>query len=1092
MKEKSIEEKRALLKKLLLEKALSETKRHDLSRGQKAMWFLHKLHQDMVDYNLGFAIKITGEFDVATFKDCIDALGKRHEILKSVYKEDDKGIYYEFEKTKSLTLEERDATEYNETQLLEAIDQEMKIPYDLASDDMVRTVIYHTGANECVFLFCIHHIIYDEWSCLIIIRELLNDYDNRIHAKNDTIPAPSKSYADFVALQKKVLEDDTHKNFWKEYLENHESLQIEIHGDKESLFHVSTDTSDGEMIEYTFESEIIDQIRTIASENVSTVFNFMMSAYQLSLYHYSGQKEFLIGTPVAGRNDLNFYQTIGYFSNIIPIKCAITPSMTFLDFLKENTGEIKQALLHQDFPFNAMVDSFCKERSLTKAPFFNIAFSYYTKKYLYSDLKGLGVASNLSIEEVGLKSQESAFDITFEIKEAPQTATLKLKYKSSKYSRPIMTEFFDCLKQICLSIIKDPTVSISQLLEDKKRKSITLGTQREIEAKDTVFGEFEHQVFKTPSATAVVDKTQKVTYKELYDNVEALSDQLRSSINDQNPHVGILAGSSIAKIEGIFSILKLGATYVPLKMDQGDNQRFVYMIQNARIDSILCDRLHEERLKNLNLDVKILVIEDLLEKEALNLGLSEKVFPENYNTYLMFTSGSTGQPKGVTIHESSILNLVKQQDYISIHPGDGICHLSDYTFDGSTFEIFGALLNGAALHLVDNDVRLSPSRLSTYFKDNNINKGFFTTALFNSLVSNNAEEFLSTFNTLLFGGEQVSTKHVQAALKHVKNENVLVHVYGPTETTTFTTFYPIKEIDPNAKTIPIGKSIAGASTSIRSDLKEIVPFGVIGELYIGGIGLSVDGYYNTNDKAQERFLEHPENPSERLYATGDYGFMLPSGDIVFTGRKDNQLKIRGYRIELGEIEAALYQSGKVEKAIATVRNYNSERAMLLATVQVNDTSVTEKTIKKSLASLLPDYMVPNRILILEDMVLNKNGKIDRTQLDHQIEALLLQKNEDSVGPSTPTEKVVLKILQDVLEVQEIGINDSFFELGGNSLLAMAVLSRVRQELHIELSPSAIFENQTVQSISHYIDTEKPVRSKVRKIKRSNREEHLLD
>lgn len=1084
---KSLDQKKELLRKLLQEK--SEGKRKfGLSQGQKAMWFLQSLDKSSVDYNTGFALKIIGEIDVDLFGECVKKLINRHAMMRSSIKEDENGEYQEIA-NESISLELISVNANDEKEVYQFIDNKLKEVYDLEKGDLARPTLFEVGLNEYIFLFAFHHIIYDEWTSRIAFIELITLYFETQKSPSFELPSIKKEYKDFVAYQHEIMNKPELISFWEKYLKNHESAILEFKGDKEFL-ETSTKKVEGEVINLSVEPELMNAVRESCRKNKVTVFNYMISVCQLALHKYTDQQQFFIGTPVAGRNNPDFHQTAGYFVNLLPLKCTIDPKNSFTSFLKENVLSNNLALAHQDFPFNRMVESFYGERSLSKHPFFNVAFTYYNQKRLQEDLKGvLTSIDNYHFEEYNLNSQESVFDITIEVKELSESGALKVKYDFSKYSNEMMEEFSNYIIKLLRKITDNLERSVDELtrLDDTIQVSEFQGEQREFNKEMNVYEMFKEQVECFPTDIAVKHLEKTYSYESLYKDIELIRSHIIHYVNPENPNIGLLTNSSIEMILGIFSILGAGGSYVPIKTELPEN-RFSFLVKNAGIQLLLCDRVNFEKYQFKKYGISALCIEDLLERNPDQSSVSLAKITSESPAYLMYTSGSTGTPKGLQIPHSNILNLLKNQNYVNIQNGDNIPQLSNYSFDGSVFDIFGSLLNGATLHIIDKKTMESTDELLNYFNSNSINIGFFTTALFNTLVSHDAKKYLLTFDRLLFGGEQVSTNHVLTALKYVKNKDVLVHVYGPTETTTFATFFPIRSAKENAKTIPIGKALSGVNVSIRSNTGEFVPKGVIGEICIKGSGLA-NGYYKVEELSKFKF--DPLAKDEPMFATGDFGFMTKEGDIVFAGRKDHQIKLRGFRIELGEIEAALYKCENVGKAVAIVHVYNTDKSMIIAVVESRSGELQAESLKKELLPYLPDYMIPGMFIILEDLKLNKNAKIDRTLLLERVNEYLALGTHDKKEASTENEKILVKIWAEIFEMENVGVNESFFNLGGNSLLAMRVLSRIKYTTGVDLLPADIFETPTIAELASKIDNMNLGEQKIIKIKRSNRDKYLI-
>ena len=455
--------------------------------------------------------------------------------------------------------------------------------------------------------------------------------------------------------------------------------------------------------------------------------------------------------------------------------------------------------------------------------------------------------------------------------------------------------------------------------------------------------------------------------------------------------------------------------------------------------------------------------------EGVRIPISTGAASEARSTdlaYVIFTSGSTGVPKGVAVPHCAITRLVLNTNYVELGPTDRIAHLSNVCFDAATFEIWGALLTGASVVLIPKAVALDPDRFGFELEERQISTLFVTTALFNELAAANGRIFESV-KQVLFGGEAVNPESVRRVLESGGPPRRLLHVYGPTECTTFATFYLVTEVEKDATTIPIGRPITNTTAYVLDKHGNPLPIGVPGELYLGGPGVA-QGYLNQPELTAERFVADPFTEGGRLYQTGDIVKYLPDGNIEFIGRADNQVKIRGFRIEPGEIEAVLCQHPSVTAAIAIVREDDKGDKRLVAYLAADGSEVPPKPaeLREFLHQRLPDYMVPSTFLVLEKLPLTATGKIDRRALP---EPVLERESAGFVAPRSETEKAVAEAWSEVLNVETIGVHDDFFQLGGHSLLATRIVSRLRNLFRIDISPRVFFENATVAAIAAYID-----------------------
>ncbi|MGB5928436.1 MAG: amino acid adenylation domain-containing protein [Cyclobacteriaceae bacterium] len=1078
-----IEQKKEQLRQLLMQKAQQANKSFGLSQGQKSLLFLQMSQKDRVDYNSGFAIRIEGALNTELFGACVKDLGQRHGILRTVFS-DDKDKEYQQTSHQPLTLEVVDCNGASEEEPDQLVTERLQTPFDLQNGPVARPVLFRVSEREHIFLFVLHHIVYDEWTSRILLMDLTTLYKGRINDPAFKLPPVKNTFAEFVSWQEEQMQKPALIHFWQNYLAGHEEAQLELNGDQ--LLSADKLSAPGEVIQLPISEALMRALRELCAAQGVTMFNMMVSLFEVALSRYAGQEEIMIGTPVAGRNNPDFHQTAGYFVNLLPLRARVKGEERFTGFLQKNVENNRRVLAHQDFPFNKMVEMTSRQRSTARHPLFNIAFTYYNQKRLKDELRqAVNIIDGLQLSEYEIRQQEDAYDITFEVKEMEHSGQMKLKYRTARYTKTYMEGFAHYLLRLVEKVVANPEQSIAGLADfNPEAYAVATGTVRAFSSEDTVYAAFKETAANNSNAIALRHGDTSLSYAQLAEQTDRLAALLQPKLGSE-PFAGLLTGTGFPMIQGMLGLLALGKAYVPLKTDLPASRQ-VWMLENAGATVVLCDRDHKQRAESLGENLTALCIEDLLAAETT--GSDAPPVDAETTAYLMYTSGSTGTPKGVSVAHRSILNLVRQQEEMQIKAGDRVPQLSNYSFDGSIYDIFGSLLNGATLHLIDHAVTGSADSLLRYFNEQKINKGFFTTALFNSLVDLDAAKYLSTFDRILFGGEQVSVSHVSRALQYAR-PGALVHVYGPTETTTYATAYPITESDAAARTIPIGQPLAGVQVSVRMPDMQPAPIGVTGEVCITGAGLS-KGYLGHPELTAEKFVTGSEGRT--LYKTGDYGYMLPGGEIVFAGRKDHQVKIRGFRIELGEIEAALYQVEGVQKAITLIENENTVRSRLLAAVEGDTAILKEEDMGSALAAKLPDYMLPARVLVFGRMALNKNAKIDRNLLWEAVNRQLGRESREKVAPVTAEETAVAAIWKEVLGAENIGVTDSFFELGGNSLLAMRVLSRIKHEKSIELSPNELFDSPTIRGLCEVMAKKKPAAGGgPSRIRRSNRDQFLL-
>ncbi|MDR6226881.1 non-ribosomal peptide synthetase [Desmospora profundinema] len=639
---------------------------------------------------------------------------------------------------------------------------------------------------------------------------------------------------------------------------------------------------------------------------------------------------------------------------------------------------------------------------------------------------------------------------------------LAVDYDCAVYDDDIARRLLGHLRRLAEQIVADPGMCVSEMeLVTAEEKETLLfhwnGTEHPYPKNRTLHQLFREQLERTPDHAAVVFGDERVTYRELGERSDRLACWLREKGVKRGDVVGLLVDRSPMMITAILAVLKAGGAYLPIDPSTPP-ERTAFMLKDSRARLLLKDPHLETAF---HYDGLLL---DLIPETAFHShesGWQDESQSDDV-AYIMYTSGSTGKPKGILTTHRNVVRTVVNNGYVVMRDDDKVLQLSNYAFDGSTFDIYHALLNGAALVMVSQEDVLDFSRLSRLIVDEGVTVSFMTTALFNTLVDVDAA-CLAGLRKIFFGGEKVSPKHVEKALACL-GENRLVHVYGPTETTVFATFHPVTDNDTACGIIPIGRPIHNTTVYVLDSGDRLQPVGIPGELCIGGDGLA-KGYLNQPELDADKFVDHPFLPGEKLYRTGDLVRRLPDGAIQFLDRIDQQVKIRGHRIELGEIESRILEFPGVSKAAVTARTDEQGHSHLCAYV-VSDGEWTVDQLNRHLSKALPAYMIPTHYVGLDVLPLTPNGKVDRRALP-----LPSARSESVVteAPATETEKRLLQLWQEVLGIDRIGIRDPFFEVGGHSLKAALLLSRIRREWNVELPLSALFEHSTVERLARYID-----------------------
>jgi amino acid adenylation domain-containing protein/non-ribosomal peptide synthase protein (TIGR01720 family) len=767
--------------------------------------------------------------------------------------------------------------------------------------------------------------------------------------------------------------------------------------------------------------------------------------------------------PTMGRPEGRFDGLVGYFVNPVALRSTIDRTEVFLALLRSVQLTLVDALDHAAYPFSCLARDLKTQRTQDRSPVFQVLFDYKSRNLVSAPVNGAR-AHALVFEPLKEIRQEGEYELVLETWETENGGfSLMIAYDPNLFEQETMERLTGHLEMLVESAVANPEQPISAMEMLTESESGRWLREWNDVATEYPRGKTIHQLFeghaeKTPEAIAVVHEGRRLTYGELNRKSNQVAHYLRSAGVKTETMVGLCMERSPEMLVAMLGILKAGGVYLPVDPDYPQT-RMRFMFEDAKVRIVLTQQCLLERLTDLVLPGCCCALDTQdMDFSADNLTVAQS--PQNL-AYVIYTSGSTGNPKGITIPHEAVVRLVRNTNYISIRPDDNFAQASNASFDAATFEIWGALLNGARLTIIPRNDSLNHEVFAKRLKDESITTLFVTTALFNQYVRNNPEIFHS-LRYVLFGGEAVDPTAVRHLLES-KPPQHLLHVYGPTENTTFSSWHSVATVRPDAVTVPIGKSIANTRMYVLDDDLNLVPPGVIGELYIGGVGLA-RCYLNRPANTAECFVPDPFGTTgDRLYRSGDRVRCLANGDIEFVGRGDFQVKIRGFRVELSEIEAELLGQASVKECVVELRQTDG-RKQLVAYLAFDETfrEPDVSALRGRLKERLPDYMVPGIFVCLPSLPLTPNGKVDRKALPAP--DVSEQMEEQHVCPRTPVEETLAQIWKDVLKVPRVGVQDNFFEIGGDSILAIQIVARANQA-GIKLTAREILTLQTVAELA---------------------------
>ncbi|CAH0316009.1 non-ribosomal peptide synthetase [Peribacillus sp. Bi134] len=1034
---------------------VEEKEYYEASSAQKRMYMLQEFDRDSIAYNILGGLDISGNLDIARLTETFRKLIERHEALRTSFHAKENMIVQKLHKSEEMEFRVEKIKVENEEEVKEKAIEFIK-SFDLEKAPLLRVSLLSLEKDRHILLFDMHHIISDGFSMSILAKEF-----SKLYAGED-LEELKVQYKDYSAWQLKKKESEEYRKQEKYWLK-------ELSGELPVL-NLPTDYSrrskidfSGSSESFTLDKEITQKLRSAAKVTGSTLHMVLLASFNIFLAKYSGQEDFVVGTPIAGRNHRDLENIIGMFVNTLAIRTSVDSKLSFKEYLNSVREKTLSAYENQDYQFEDLVDQVTVNRDLNRNPLFDVMFV----------LQNMDEAK-LEIEELTFKPYHFSvdvekFDITMTAIEGEHEINIDLSYSTSLYKHEsierMVSHFVNIVKEITKNVeIKLKAIEILSKDENDMLLTEFNDTVADYPRNKTIHELFEEQVKRTPNHIAVVIGDQELTYKELNKRVNSLARVLREKGAGPEVIVGIMADRSIEMIVGIMAILKAGGVYLPMDPDY-PKDRIEYMLQDSQTRILLTTKGLADHIET-DVDMIDLLDNDLFEGDSSNLNLVNT--PQNL-AYIIYTSGTTGNPKGVMIEHKNVVRLLfNNKKKFDFNEKDVWTMFHSYCFDFSVWEMYGALLYGGKLVLVPKVVAMDTEGFLKILKKekvtvlNQIPTPFYS--LMNKELAHSEKEL--NLRYVIFGGEALKPKMLREWIKKYP-ETKLINMYGITETTVHVTYKEIGEKEINEGVSNIGKPIPTLTAYIMDENLRLLPVGVPGELCVGGDGVA-RGYLNRKELTQQKFVTNPYRIEERIYRSGDKARLLHNGDIEYLGRIDFQVKIRGFRIELGEIENSLLKVEGITEVIVIDKGENENKYLCAYYVGKEEYSAGE--LRENLKKSLPDYMVPSYFIKLEEMPLTSNGKTDRKFLpDPEGEVLTGAEYE---APRNEMEEKLVQIFQAVLGVSNIGINDNFFELGGHSLKATVLISKIHKELNKTVPLKEIFESPTIKELSAFVENEK--------------------
>ncbi|HEX3155300.1 MAG TPA: amino acid adenylation domain-containing protein [Candidatus Angelobacter sp.] len=1054
-----------------------------LSLAQRRLWFLAQIEKNSHAYNIPLGFRLRGKLNSATLRRTLNRIVARHEILRTTFtmvagQAEQRIAPIE---NSSFRLWEHDLRHHENgpAELERVIQQEVCAPFDLQAGPLIRGRLIRQSEDEYTLLLTMHHIVFDGWSTGVLLREASALYDAFSHDQRDPLPELDLQYADYAVWQREWIEGDIFRqqaDYWEATLAGAPPT-LEVPAD-----YPRPEQPDyaGAFVELRLDRNLTAGLKELGLRHGCTLFMTLLSGWALLLARLSGLHDVAIGTPVANRGRLEIEGLIGFFVNHLVLRLDLSGMPTVELLLERVKKQVVEAQQHQDIPFEQLVEIVGSVRSMAHNPLFQVAFTWQNTPEGKLELPAV------EVEGVGVPYGISKFDLTLSLQEEGGEIAGGVEYATALFARETVKRYAGYLRLLLQGMVERETERVEHLplLSEQEQEQVLYGwnrTEAEYAKEKCIHELFEEQVKRTPGAVAVVYEESRLSYAELNRLANQLAHYLRGEGVGPDTRVGICVERSLEMVVGLLGVLKAGGAYVPL--DPGyPRERLSYMLENSVPRAVLLQKHLRELFAGWEQRVAMIDLEEegaaWSNQAETNLDPRGLGLSPGHLAYVLYTSGSTGEPKGVMLtHESLQNHMAWMQQRHPLGAEDRVLQKTVFIFDASVWEFYAPLLAGGTLVIARPGGHQDPEYLSQCLQEEKITVLQVVPLQLRLLLEQGGLQQCHSLKRVYCGGEALTRELVQAFYVQAPWAK-LYNLYGPTEATIDAT---IEKCSPEAEgeTAPIGRPIANTQIYVLDSFGQPVPVGVAGELYIGGAGLA-RGYLKRANLTAERFVPNPfgKTAGGRLYRTGDLARWRSDGTIEYLGRNDFQVKVRGFRIELEEIEARLREHPEVQEAVVLAHEDQSGDKQLVAyytSPKLNGSRaavVSAQSLRAHTLATLPEYMAPAAYVWMEELPLTPNGKLNRKALPAPEEdAFAADKYE---APRTATEKMLAAIWAEALGRQSVSLHDNFFALGGHSLLAIEVSSHITERLHLDIlqlkiSPLLFFRHPTLEGLARAID-----------------------
>jgi amino acid adenylation domain-containing protein len=1045
------------------------------SYAQQRLWFLDQLTPGNPFYNVPAITSVREPLDLSALERSLNEIVRRHETLRTTFMAVDGQPLQVIAPTLEVLLPVMDlrplpATD-RETEARRLAAEEAERPFDLAQGPLLRTTLLRLDEQENLLLVTMHHIISDGWSQRVFLRELTTLYAAFLTEKASPLEELPIQYADYAVWQRQWLQGEvlhTQLAYWKRQL-----------GGVPAVLQLPTDHPRPEVQTFrgaeqflSLSERLSEALRALSRREGVTLFMTLLAAFQMLLHRYSGQDEIVVGSPIAGRTRAEIEGLIGFFINTLVLRTDLSGDPPFRELLGRVREVALGAYAHQDVPFEKLVEELRPLRDLSRTPMFQVFFNLLN----FSD-------NTLDLPEPRTENDAAynvaaKFDLTLYAGERDGIIQLVLVYNTNLFEWGTIRRMLGHFQTLLEGIVAHPEDHLSTLplLTESEQEQLSVRCEvvspknpfiefKQEEIEQAIPDRFEQQVKQYPKRLAIKTKKYEWTYETLNRIADGVAQAIAARRGIGEERIGLLFDHDAPMVAGLVGVLKAGKTYVPLDPSY-PRERISYMLEDSQAGAIVTHSTNLSFARELTRDrLPIINIDDrdvATSADPLNLQISPSSM-----AYILYTSGSTGQMKGVMQNHCNVLHHIKSYtNNLHLCGDDRLTLLSSYSFDAAIMDIFGGLLNGATLYPM-NIKEDGLDNLPRWLNQEQITIYHSTPTVYRYLLNALNGERFPKLRLVVLGGEEVLKRDVDLYKKHFPSECLFVNGLGPTEATVALQYFINKETEITGTAVPVGYPVEDTEVVLLNEAREEVAACGIGEITIRSAHVAL-GYWQKPELTRAVFQPDPADSKRRIYYTGDYGRLRADGSIEFVGRKDLQVKIRGHRIDVGEVETTMIERADIKEVVvvASADVYGDQRLVAYA-VPRQEPSPTISELRDFLKAKLPEYMVPTAVVWLESLPLTPNGKLDRRALPVP-EGVRPELATAYVAPQSRIERTIASLWQEVLLVEQVGLHDNFFDLGGHSLLLIRVHSKLREVLRKEISMIDMFRYPTVSALARYL------------------------